>query len=143
MFNGEPTGVLPVVEDLGSIDVSPHAPNGGVRLAQEILVAQKLRVEILHLERAVVDLVRDGEAGGRTGKEQGVVIAVVLALVEMHKCQGVHFVAVHIFPLDVRRHKVEEARVKLDVFIEHGRDEAVVSELVHHGWAKLEPEKMA
>ena len=51
-----PTGIPPVIKDLRAQDVTPDAPDALVPLFGEPLMAQLLGIEIVDLERAVVDV---------------------------------------------------------------------------------------
>ena len=80
MLHHVPRRVPPVVEYLTAQDVPPDAPNRLVPLGGQPLVAQVLRVKVVHLERAVVHV-----RGGAGGHEEGVVVHGVRAAVDVRE----------------------------------------------------------
>jgi hypothetical protein len=57
--------LLPVIEDLATHDMSPNAPAVGPAFVAEPIVAQDLGIEVVRLERGVVDV-----RGSRSLKEK-------------------------------------------------------------------------
>jgi len=80
MLHHKPRRVPPIIEQLRTQNMSSDPPHGGVLFRHQPLVAQLLRVEVVHLETAVVDVGR-----GVCGHEEGVVVGVLLAYVDVHE----------------------------------------------------------
>lgn len=124
MLDHETVDVPPVVEDLAAEDMSADAPDRGVGLFGEPLVAEGLGVKVVHLERTVVHVFLHAVRQRR--QEHGVVVHQILAAVDVReqcdflacRCVGFRVDLVQRHVQDVARHNVEVSRVKV-----HGRGE--------------------
>lgn len=135
VLDHEAVDVPPVVEDLGAEDVAADAPDGLVLLLLQPLVAERLGVEVVHFERAVVHVLLDARCQRR--EEHRVVVDQVLSPVDV--CEQRHFLARWCIRLrvdvlewhvqDVARHDVEMSRVPVHGGWEVGDIETEVAEL--------------
>lgn len=114
VLDHEAVDVPPVVEDLAAEDVAADAPDGLVLFLGEPLVAQRLRVEVVHLERAVVHVLLNPRRQRR--QEHRVVVHQILAPVDV--CEQRHFFAHRCVRLRVdlvQRHVQDVARYDVEV----------------------------
>ena len=126
MLNHVARCVPPVVEDLAAQDVASHAPDALVTLVCQPLVSKLLRIEIMDLKRAVMDV--RGIVGA---EEDGVVIDQLLAAVDVGEYSdvGPGAAVVRGDVEDIGGREVEVARVPVKLLGKVLDTEAVVAEL--------------
>lgn len=108
MLDHEPVDVPPVVEDLGPQNMPPDAPDGGVLLLGEPLVAEGLGVEVVDLVRRVVHVFL--HAGGQGGHEEGVVVHEVLVAVDVREQRDLLACGLVGFRVDLVQRDVQDVR---------------------------------
>lgn len=126
VLNHVPVRIPPVVEDLRSQNVSPHAPDRLVALLGQPLVAQHLCVVVVHLERTVVYVAR---FAGR--HEETVVVDVVFTTVYVREHSNRLLSLVGEGNLEeVSWHDVEVCQIKLNLRLKIAYTESIVTKLI-------------
>lgn len=135
MLNHVACGIPPVIKKLAPENVSPDAPNRRVPLTLQPLMAKALRVKVMDLETAVVNMGR-----GVRRQENSMVISIRLA--EVNVREDGDMLPRALGPMvdiqDIRRHNVEGARVPAHLRLKVAHTQAVVAELMHRRRARLE-----
>ena len=136
---------LPVVEYLASQNMPSKTPDILVPLLHQPLMAQVLRVEVMHLKRTVVYMwLRDRAVGRQTRDEKRMMINQILSTINVSEHRNFLSLTVRQINIKhVRRHDVEVLRIPFHQGGELFRDETEVTELVNRRWTGLEALKLA
>lgn len=127
VLNHITSSIPPVVKNLTTQDVPADTPHALVPLGRQPLMAKLLRVEVVHLERTVVDVRFLSLA-----QEDCVVIDVVSASVNVSKDGDVFLCAVPGVNIEqVAWHKVERVGVPAQLCGEVLHAKAVMTQLLH------------
>ena len=124
MLNHIPMHIPPVIENLGTKNMSPNAPNSLIPLFRKPLVTKLLGVYIVDLEGAVVDM-----RGGIRTHEEGMVVHQILATVDMREDGYCFFGFASFHVEEVCWDDVEVLGVEVEFGLEVLDAEAVVAEL--------------
>lgn len=90
MFNHVACWIPPIVENLGSQNMSAHAPDGLIALPGQPLMSQVLGVIVMDLKGAMVHM----RVTWADAEKERVVVRVLLAQVQVHKCSHIRSVTV-------------------------------------------------
>lgn len=128
MFDHESIHVPPVVKDLGAEDVPTQTPDELVSFLHQPVVAHGLRVHVVDLEAAVVD-VRRLLSRGELDAKQRVVVDQIVAAVDVGEHSHVDRLTVRVGVENIGRNKVEVFGVKVHHGVKVVYDKTIVAEL--------------
>lgn len=124
MLNHIPSRIPPVVKDLRSEDVPAHTPHRLIFLIGKPLVSKLLSVEIMNLERAMMNMCR------RVGAdEEAVVVYIVAATINVSEKCDVLLLAILVDMEEVSRNYVEICGVERDQLVKLLRTESKMPKL--------------
>lgn len=125
MLDHIPSSVPPVIKDLRAQNVSANAPHRLIILVGKPLVSEFLRVEVMNLERAMMDM-----RCCILAHEEAVVVHVIGAAINVSEKRDVLLLAILLQVEEVCRHNVEVGGVEIDQIVKFLRANSEVSKLL-------------
>ena len=118
------SSVPPVIKDLRAQNVSANAPHRLIILVGKPLVSKFLRVEVMNLERAMMDMRCCIPA-----HEEAVVVDVIGAAINVSEKRDVLLLAIFLQVEEVCRHNVEVGGIEVDQIVKFLGANSEVSKL--------------
>ena len=129
----------PIVKNLRAQNVAAYAPDRGIALFAQPLMAELLGIVIMHFEGTVVDV-----RGGVCGHEESMVVYRFVAAIYVCEDGDVFCLVLAVarrvvgYVEEVGRREVEVSSIPLHLLVEILHTEAVMSQFMNCGWAGRE-----